>query len=191
MDTSIYYRSDPQSVLQIQLMKSLRDNTDPKVILIRAFAGGHAGRTIEPFYTAIRRATATFHARGITLRVEIYTNNYIKNVVCWSPGELVDRLLRSDVHLLATHLHEGNIGKTIEWNIPNILANTHRLQFHLGNFMADNVFCPVNEQGKMPVYTIMPDYCLPTVAVTLPALDWIDDPDGAFIASEEMDALHK
>jgi hypothetical protein len=172
-------------------MRALRVNKNRNVILIRAFSGSASGRAIEPFFTAIRRATETFRQRNITLQVEIYSNDLIKNVLRWSPCELVDRLLESDVHLLATHLHEGNIGKTIEWNIPNILANVSRLEFHLGNIMADNVYCPVNEQGKIKIYKIMPEYCLPTVSVTLPLLDWVDDVDGAFISAEDMEALKK
>lgn len=191
MDVSIYYRWDTASLVQVQLMRALRVNKNPNVILIRAFSGAHEGRSSEPFFTAIRRATQTFRERNITLEVEIYSNDRIKNVLRWSPGELVDRLLEADMHLLATHLHEGNIGRTIEWNIPNILANISRLEFHLGNIMADNVHCPVNEQGKIKVYKIMSEYCLPTVSVTLPFLEWVDDADGAFISPEDMDALKK
>jgi len=172
-------------------MKSFRINKNPKRILIRAFEGAASGRCIELFNAAVRRATEVLNGRGIEVMFESFSSDEVKNGNSWSPTDLVDALLEADIHLLYTHLHEGNIGKTIEWNINNILGNLDRLEFHLGNFMGARTKCHIFRQGKIEIYKLMPDYCLPSVAVTLPALDWTDDGKCDFISSEDMEALEK
>ena len=57
--------------------------------------------------------------------------------------------------------------------MPNILSNNiDRLEYHVGNLMGGKNRCPIFRQGKLEVYEIMSDYCLPTVIINLPLTFW-------------------
>jgi len=186
LDLSIFERTDLHSRMMIQQIEDYRVNSDQAdIILCRCFVGG--SRQLDEFNTARRRAELFYKNRGIKLIVDIYENDWVKNVLKLNPTELTDRLLEADFHLFITHFHEGSIAKTSSWNMPNILSNLDRLKFHLGNLMGDMNSCPIFRQGKREVYEVLPDYCLPTIMVDLPMTTW----DGKNpLTIEDADRIH-
>jgi hypothetical protein len=171
MDFSIFNREDFHTKLQIAQIQSLRTNEED-AILIRGFVGGADGRQYTQFNTAMSEAKAYYAERNIIINCEMYTNDFVKNIMKWGPTELVDKILEGDAHIILTHLTEANIAKTPSWNVPNILANLDRLKFHLGNTMGARNNCPVLRQGKREIYEHLPDYCLPTLIIDLPRESW-------------------
>ena len=142
MDASIYSKTDPKSIMQTALMDNMRCNDVPNVVLIRVFKGGHDTRQCEPFASAIGRARNLYALRSISLIVEYFNNDKIKNVLRLSPSDVVDLMLESDIHWFIAHFHEGNIGKTPFWNVHNICQNIFRLKNHLGYPMGIHINCP-------------------------------------------------
>lgn len=176
MDLSIYESSDATARLHIDIIEGMRVNKSPHVILCRGFIGGSEGRQLEQITTAMSRAQDVYKSRGITLKSEMYTNDFIKNTMHWGPKETIDSIMGADFHLMVAPFHEGNISKTPSWNIPNILANAERLRYHLGNTMGRYSRCPLLRGDKKDVYEAFPDHCLPTITIALPKDEgWQDD----------------
>ena len=182
MDFSIFEKRDLQTKIQVAQIKNLRVNKDDDVILFRGFVGGSDGRQYTHFNEAMAKAKIHYAHQGITLKSEMYINDVVKNSKRWGPTELIDHILEADIHIVSTHLSEGNIAKTASWNIPNILSNLSRLKYQLGNVMGIRNNCPVLRQGKKEIYARMQDYCLPTMVVDLPTDHWIEEE----IISEEV-----
>ena len=172
MDFSIFDKRDISAKIQIAQIENLRINKIDNVILFRGFVGGADGRQYTQFNTAMSRATVHYASKNIIIDSIMYTNDFIKNIMKWGPTELIDHLLEGDAHLCLTHLHEANIAKTASWNIPNILSDLSRLEYHLGNTMGVRNRCPVLRSGKKEIYKMMTDHCLPTLIVELPFDDW-------------------
>jgi hypothetical protein len=168
LDFSIFDRTDMHTCLQIAQIGQLRTNTDESTVLLRGFKGGKGSRQLEQVSAAVGRAVTFFKLQGINLIDEMIDQDTIKNILRFGPTEYVDSLFEGDIHLFTAHFHEGNIAKTGSWNMPNILSNLDRLKCHLGNLMGEKNSCPVNRQGKIEVYELMADYCLPTESITLP-----------------------
>ena len=172
LDWSTFKRKDFSGRLLLAQIEQFRINKNVDTILCRAFIGGSGGRQLEEFTTAVSRAEIHFKARSIRLVVEMYCNDYIKNIEKLTPTGLIDRMIEADFHLGITHFHEGNIAKTGAWNINNILSNLGRLKYHLGNLMGASNACPIFRQGKKEVYSMLADYCLPTLTIELPSQVW-------------------
>jgi hypothetical protein len=172
VDFTIFDREDLNTKLQIAQIERLRINQDKNVILIRGFVGGADGRQYTPFNTAMSEVKAHYAKQNIIIKSEMYTNDFVKNIMKWGPTEMIDHILEGDAHVILTHLTEANIGKTASWNVPNILSNFDRLKFHLGNTMGVRNKCPVLRQGKREIYEMLPDYCLPTLIIDLPRESW-------------------
>jgi hypothetical protein len=173
MDFSIFDKTDLHTKLQISQFEARRINHDDSTVLCYGFTGGADNRHLSEVTAAMGRAVTHFRENeSITLDYTFYNNDEIKNNNKWGPTETIDHITRANFHLWTTHFHEGNIGKTVSWNLPNILSNLDRLEYHLGNLMGAKNRCPILRQGKIEVYEIMNDYCLPTAAINLPLSFW-------------------
>ena len=173
VDFSIFDQKDLHTSLQIRQFDSLQINHDDSRVLCYGFIGGADNRHLNEVTSAMGRAVTYFReTESINLKYTFYTNDNIKNIERWGPTEFINEITKADFHLWTTHFHEGNIGKTGSWNMPNILSNLDRLEYHLGNLMGIKNKCPILRQGKIEVYKIMSDYCLPTIEINLPLLYW-------------------
>jgi hypothetical protein len=168
IDTSIFDSPNLNDRIQIAQIRHLRINKDPKNVLIRGFTGGKGGRQLEEFTCAMTKAQMLYEKQGYRIISEMHNQDTIKNVCKLTPTAFTDYVLQGDIHLYITHLHEGNVAKSTSWNIPNILANVDRLSHHLGNLMGVKNKCPIYRQGKMEVYEMLQDHCLPTLKIHLP-----------------------
>lgn len=152
-------------------LEALRENNDPKKILIYAFLGGHRAGQSDPLDVAISQARRRYHLLGYTIEYETFSNDKVRNKLKWSVTQLFTKLMSADIHLLPTHCHQGNIslGGTDTWNIPNILENYDRLRFHLGIPNGRHLTCPVFTQDKRKLYEKLMELglCLPTTFVSI------------------------
>ena len=173
MDFSIFEKTDLHSVFQIRQFEAHRINHDENTVLCYGFSGGSDNRHLDRVIGAMGRAVTYFkEAESIALEYKLYNNDEIKNINKWSPTKTVDEVTKADFHLWTTHFHEGNIGKTGSWNMPNILSNLDRLEYHTGNLMGIRNRCPILRQGKKEIYEIMSDFCLPTAIINVPMIFW-------------------
>ena len=90
-----------------------------------------------------------FSSRSYLIKIENFTNDRVKNVLRWSVSDLIDSLLAADIHIIRTHVHQGNIAQTENWNMDNILHHINRLEYHLGVPMGKYIQCPVFTQGTI------------------------------------------
>ena len=164
MDLSVLLLDDIESVLKRAEIAGLQENKDPRTVLIRIYLGSCKSAQIEVVTAASRRVISKFKLRGITVIFETFTNDHVKNTLKWSVNELIDCLLAADIHVLASHLHQGNMAKTAQWNIGNLYSQADRLRFHLGFPMGQHVHCPVLWGDLARVYEVLGDLCPPFIS---------------------------
>ena len=174
MDTIDFESRDINVVLARCMHAGLRENNDPKVVLIHTFIGAVFGEQQTPLSVALDHVRAHYLRSGIQLTIRILTNDYVRNKLRWTCTELFTWLLSADIHLLPTHLHQGMMGLGgLEvdgtWNIPNILKNFERLKYHLGIPCGKHIDCPITTQNKMEYYRALQivGLCAPTISVDI------------------------
>ena len=150
---------------------ALRENKNPRFILVRAFVGGQLGEQTTPLSRAFIRVANLYESRGYRLVLERFTNDIVRNTYHWSCRQLFDHLLAADIHLLPTHLHQGmlSLGGTETWNTINILTNMQRLKYHLGANCGIFIDDPVANQDKFNYYDPLQKegLCAPTISVSI------------------------
>jgi hypothetical protein len=124
---------------------------------------------VTPLSRAFVRVARIYESRGIRLVLERFNNDIVRNTYHWSCRQLFDHLLSADIHILATHLHQGMLalGGTETWNTMNILTNMQRLRYHLGANCGIFIDDCVANQDKMGYYGPLQKegLCAPTIAV--------------------------
>ena len=82
--------------------------------------------------------------------------------------ECIDWLMEADVHFILTHVHQGCVGKTERWNIPEIYMNVDRLSDHLGYPMKKHLKCPAFTQDKFAYILALGDLANPSIKIEYP-----------------------
>ena len=152
---------------EIAGMRKKRLQSDNKIILIRVFLGESLAVQVDSLQHALLTVLKNFSKIGITVKVEYFTNDDVRNKLKWTVNELINSLLESDIHLIGTHLHQGNVAKSQYWNMQNISTNIDRLQYHLGIPMGKFIHCPVFRQDKLTLYECLNKFSAPTIGVSL------------------------
>ena len=62
------------------------------------------------------------------------------------PKDVIDWLLRSDIHFIICHLHQHTMP---DWDITELITQYKRLETHNGFPTAENLRCPVFTQNKL------------------------------------------
>jgi hypothetical protein len=169
MDLSVLNKSDVDSIIKIAEIAALRKRPlEDNYILIRIFIGGMKSVQAEVLEHAIVEVVNKCKNNfGLNIKVEKFTNDDVRNRLKWSINELIDALLESDIHIISTHVHQGNVSKTDSWNMINILSNIDRLEYHLGIPMGKHIRCPVFRQDKMELYKHLDELSAPTIEIML------------------------
>ena len=154
MDSSIYSKTDTHSRFLLRMMAEQRENLDPNTILLRGIFGGSEGHQEEFIRTAITRAKCKYLGQGLNLIAEMYANDIIKNTHHWSPHQVMDKILKADIHLIGAPLYEGNISDTTDWNVKNIGNCLDRLEHHCGYPMGRYIRCPNLRDDKYRTYEV-------------------------------------
>jgi len=175
MDTSFMHQmsKDINDFLSQVQIKALKENHDPKTILIRAFIGSHTGgENGTPLAKAYIRVARQYKSHyNINITFQEFTNDMVKYKNHWTCHELFDHLLAADIHIISTHLHQGLMAKggLGTWHMLNILNNIQRVKSHLGVPSGRYVDCPVATQDKMRYYDALQPLglCAPTIKVDI------------------------
>jgi hypothetical protein len=158
-------------LLDSAVMEALRENSDPKTVVIKSFSGGSDGQQKSVLSLVIESLIVKYKTRGITIVFIEFTNDLIRNVLRLNCTDTFTALLAADIHIIPTHLHQGMLAKggTDTWNMENILQNIERLRYHLGYPCGMHLDCPVFSQNKTMLYDRLfaADLCLPTISVSI------------------------
>ena len=176
MDTSHFEKTDVNTVLARLAVEALRENKDPKKVLIRIFIGGSSGGEQGlPLLDALTRVAKIYRNRGIEIVYELITNDKVRNIWRYSCRELFNYLIAADIHLVPTPLSQGMLalGGTDTWSSLNIMDNKERLRFHLGYPCGVFVDDPSGWYDKMGYYKPLMDdgLCAPTLEVDISGSD--------------------
>jgi hypothetical protein len=164
---AIFHPPSSFNFLDAAVMEALRENTDPKTVVIKSFSGGSDGEQKSVVSLVVEELIAKYKIRGITIMFIEFTNDLIRNVLKWNCTETFTSLLAADIHILPTHFHQGMLckGGTDTWNMENIIQNIQRLRYHLGSPCGIHLDCPVFSQNKIMLYDRLfaAGLCLPTI----------------------------
>ena len=150
-------------------------------VLVRVYAGGESGVSANSISCAISTLLKQFEAS--TPKVLVETKS-IQEIRSWSPSELVDWLLGSDVHIIGTHVHQG----IPRWNAAHVWSELQRLKGHHGFPTGDNLMCPVFTQHKFHYLCALRPFVAPTLAVKFPQVDRVVDMHGNEKISSTVDS---
>ena len=170
MDLSILDNTDADSLMQLAEIAAIKENrlqSDNKIILIRVFLGGSLAAQVDSLQHALLIVVKQFLKVNVTVKVEYFTNDVVRNTLKWTVYDLIHSLLESDIHLIGTLLHQGNVAKSQYWSMQNISSNIDRLQYHLGIPMGKYIHCPVFRQDKLTLYECLNEFSAPTIGVSL------------------------
>ena len=169
MDTTEFDSANINYFLAQVGLDAIRENRDPRKVLIRSFVGGSQGEQGSPLLCAFYRIRSDYERRGITLVYEEFTNSIVRNDYHWTCREFFNHLLAADIHLIPTHLHQGMLalGGSDTWNMFDILEEFQRLRHHLGYPCGGFTDDCVGQQNKAKLSKALSkdDLCLPTISV--------------------------
>jgi len=136
----------PRQVTQIQKLSISSQPSDKSKILIRIHECGKLGVQLVPFKLAqenIFRNTRSTHDRII---YQTINNDEIRKWR-WSPEQLVNWLLDSQIHFIMSHCHQGMNIQTWNpsWNdVLNLRQELYRLKDHIGYPSGEDLKCLVS-----------------------------------------------
>ena len=162
-------------------------------LLVRVYVGGFSAPQIVPFIAANSSFGKQLHLSGLTdrnARIKI-EYKYVSSMRAdsWSPFDLVNWLLGSDLHFVLTHPHQGNP----RWNCCEVIEAFQALRTHAGfphGFFFD---CAIFTQHKFHYLTGVKEIVNPTIAIPLPHMSREIDEHGnlnfvSFSSSQVFDS---
>ena len=104
----------------------------PSRVRIHLYMGPHKGTCGSAVICAVSRLQNRFDD-GHSLEIKM---KYIDEVRKGSPADLIDWLLDSDIHIIATHVHQG----IPRWSASIVYSELQRLRNHCG-FPKNSTIC--------------------------------------------------
>jgi len=171
---------------------------EPRHLRVRVFAGGYDSPQLVFFRNGIEildRLIPTnnfFHPTKSGKMVEYHYVHEMRTLR-WSPDDLIDWLLDSDIHFVVTHPHQGNP----RWDVSQLHRALERLRLHPGFSNNDQLDCPIFLQHKFAYLTGVRQIANPTIAIPFPSPERYESEEGVtFISSADeftfnIPLLHK
>jgi hypothetical protein len=168
MDLSVFTSDDANDIIRTIETFQLRKNKDPNKILGIYACGTTGARQETPTSTAIKNIAKKYAQYGITVTFELLSNDQIKKMG-WSVEEYMKNILEYDIHLHSNYIHHNMVGVAgASWTMTKIFEQIDGgLTHHLGIPMGKYVRCPCWRKDKEELFNLLPDYCVPTVIVTM------------------------
>lgn len=90
------------------------------------------------------------------IEVEYLSVPELRKIKNWDhPAKLVDWLLRSHLHFITAHVHQGT--ESFGWPIESIYSELQRLRYHPGFPNMASLECPMFTQNKILYLKALPD----------------------------------
>jgi hypothetical protein len=101
-------------------------------LVVHVFAGGFSSPQLSFFLNAINHLSPLISAHGQLKYISPPTVEYqhVQNMrlLRWTPNDLIDWLLASDIHFILTHPHQG----VPRWDVSELHGALQRLRNHPG-----------------------------------------------------------
>ena len=159
---------------------------------IRVYSGGYSSPQTCPFSSAtpiferLMQQCGKFHGDDMP-RIDIeYRTVQDMRINDWSPMDLVQWLLQSDIHFIITHVHQGNV----RWNVCEVHQALQLLQNHPGYPNGIELSCPVFLQHKYAYLLGVRQIVNFTLAFQLPTVEITKDSNGNIIYSSNVSDSH-
>jgi hypothetical protein len=152
-------------------------------IHVVVFVGAWDARQLDAFAGAYADAKMVIRRRhpNVTISTEYIYNDKLHSSkglggLDWGPSDLTNAILRSDIHFIITHVHQGNVARGQNrrpgvWCIDNIYSQMRLWKYHLGFPMGKYLSCPVFTQNKMMYIIPSGLYCTPSIFIDIPHPD--------------------
>ena len=116
--------------------------------IIRAFIGGEKSIQRDAFSIEMARCIPVVSLKyGLLVNIE-YMNTKTLCSKGWSPSQLIEWLLSSNMHFITAHAHQGLRSHGISWDMTVYMKQLQRLKFHVGFPCRDQLRCPIFTQDK-------------------------------------------
>jgi len=120
------------------------------------------------FQLAIEKLKETNRSIFNMLQLEYMTNNEIRKKQ-YTPEDIGDWLMKSDIHFILSHIHQGLLTEDYNvWTPATIEHQLSRLQSHRGFPSGLCMKCPIFTQDKHHYLWALQDMALPTLKVPIP-----------------------
>ena len=144
-------------------------------LVVHVFAGGFSSPQLSFFLNAINHLSPLISAHGQLRYNSPPTVEYqhVQNMrlLRWTPNDLIDWLLASDIHFILTHPHQG----VPRWDVSELHGALQRLRNHPGFPNGTKLNCPVFLQHKFSYLLAIPQFVNPTLAIQFPDVERQDD----------------
>lgn len=139
-----------------------------KTYQIHVFVGGESSNQLSPFKHAF------YNCAFPPDRVNIhYLSTREVKLRQWTARQFVSWLLKSDVHFILSHVHQGL--SQLQWKMSTIQRELNRLCFHPGFPTGLQLKCPVFLQDKFRYLQVLPT--LTNATLKIPLLQTYTDTD--------------
>jgi hypothetical protein len=122
-------------------------------ITVNVYCGGRNSYQVEPFQLAFQQLSEApeykldekwyYKISGKNVVVDYLFLHEMREANCNCP-DLVEWLLKCDIHFIINHVHQGNQ----DWNIEEVLCELEKLHGHPGFPSGLNLNCPAFTQDK-------------------------------------------
>ena len=129
------------------------------MILIRVYTGGFHNHQSIPFLSAWNNVSNWYP----NVLIEYFSIVDIKELN-YGPHDLVNWLLKSDIHFIITHIHQG----MRHWDCYIVRQSLKKLKYHVGFPSGEELDCPFFTQDKYAYLSILPDICNPSLQFLFP-----------------------
>lgn len=184
MDLNVLDAADLEAEFYRGLISSMGTEAKKRRnIQVVVFVGAYDARQFEAFSSAYSDAKMVIRRRhpNVTISTEYIYNDKMHSSkgmggLDWGPSDLTNAILRSDIHFIITHAHQGNIARGQErrqgvWCVDNIYSQMRLWKYHLGFPMGKYLSCPVFTQNKKMYIIHSGLYCTPSIFIDIPHPD--------------------
>jgi len=126
------------------------------------------GPQVDAFTTAFERVSASLQST-VDMRLNLITNKVVGESHM-TECEIVDELMKCDVHVILGHMHQGNP----QWSPVELYYHLNRLNNHVGWPSGENLRCPVFQQDKYRYISKCPELTIPSLKLEF-GRDWTDE----------------
>jgi len=123
---------DNDSVIKTKLLIETMNKSPAKrsdYILIRVVHGGDKSPQLEKFQTAFRSFLISFN-EDVVIKIEYMGPKEIGKKR-WTPSQLIDWLLESNIHFIITHINQGRTSHGLIWCMRDMLNQLKLFTFLL------------------------------------------------------------
>ena len=159
---------DDQTLLDISLHEHKRcilEKITGKIpILVRVLQSGINNHQAKAFTVVKGKLAVENPTLAVTFEC-LSKPELIKKFRGGKPKDLVDWLLKADVHYILGHIHQGGVFQQLNWSVHELYTELKNLGYHPGSPRGLKIDCPIGNQDKIYYIESCSKITNPTLAV--------------------------